>query len=153
MLVDSVRRWYWCWHHIIWSACIAVIRNAPVISFSGRMLPSNIIRRLVVLVGWGNGSGWKQSLGTPCWGTFEDAFCAPRADTKTCILLPSLPTDVHVCTHYPLLYYKCIWSPQAIATRDSLAKALYGALFDWIVDQVRCTYNQCIPACTPWLLN
>lgn len=25
---------------------------------------------------------------------------------------------------------------QALATRDSLAKALYGALFDWIVDQV-----------------
>ena len=25
---------------------------------------------------------------------------------------------------------------QAIAARDSLAKALYGSLFDWIVDQV-----------------
>ena len=25
---------------------------------------------------------------------------------------------------------------QAIATRDAMAKALYGALFDWIVDQV-----------------
>ena len=26
---------------------------------------------------------------------------------------------------------------QAVATRDAMAKALYGALFDWIVDQVR----------------
>ncbi len=32
----------------------------------------------------------------------------------------------------------CVFCPQAIATRDSLAKALYGALFDWIVDQVGC---------------
>ena len=26
--------------------------------------------------------------------------------------------------------------PQALAARDSMAKALYGALFDWIVDKV-----------------
>ena len=26
--------------------------------------------------------------------------------------------------------------PQAVAARDSMAKALYGALFDWIVDKV-----------------
>ena len=28
------------------------------------------------------------------------------------------------------------YPPQAVAARDSLAKALYGSLFDWIVDQV-----------------
>ena len=30
--------------------------------------------------------------------------------------------------------YKC---EQATYTRDAMAKALYGALFDWIVEQVR----------------
>ena len=35
--------------------------------------------------------------------------------------------------------YVCIvaMTTQAVATRDAMAKALYGALFDWIVDQVR----------------
>lgn len=28
--------------------------------------------------------------------------------------------------------------PEAIAARDAMAKCLYGALFDWIVLQVRC---------------
>ncbi len=39
------------------------------------------------------------------------------------------------------MYNDGVLFPQATATRDSLAKALYGALFDWIVDQVRCTPN------------
>ena len=33
-----------------------------------------------------------------------------------------------------MVAYKC---EQATYTRDAMAKALYGALFDWIVEQVR----------------
>ena len=37
-----------------------------------------------------------------------------------------------------LILHVVAMATQAVATRDAMAKALYGALFDWIVDQVDC---------------
>ena len=39
---------------------------------------------------------------------------------------------------YANILHTVAMATQAVATRDAMAKALYGALFDWIVDQVSC---------------
>ena len=58
---------------------------------------------------------------------------------------------MYVCSMVHTIYCHTIYGyivsmpTQAIATRDAMAKALYGALFDWIVDQVSSSMDGGIP--------
>jgi len=55
-----------------------------------------------------------------------------------------------------IISVSCFSFLKALAARDSMAKALYGALFDWIVDKVRMYVHHvhiCVCTCiSQWLL-
>ena len=53
--------------------------------------------------------------------------------------------NVPICVAYSTHFF-CPFT-QAIITRDSLAKGLYGALFDWIVDKVCLCIYVCVCTC------